>query len=753
MRLRLLAPLLSLCLSACLHIMLDQDKDGYAVEQGDCNDSDPQVHPGAEETCNGNDDNCVNGEQDAEDAVDWYHDADGDGFGSGVPLASCSVPGPGYTATSGDCNDNDVSIHPNAAEKDDDLDNNCDGKVDELPEFADEDLDGWTPAEGDCNDHNDAVFPDAAEVCDGLDSDCDGDTPEAELDSDDDGFSSCAGDCNDSYAQQSPALPEVCDGLDNNCNGSIDDDPTNPSTFYQDEDQDGFGKDTGTTSACSAPVGFVEVAGDCNDTNASINPGITDATTCDGLDSDCKNGPDPSELDSDDDGYALCEQDCNDADPNRYPGAAESCSDLEDMNCDGASGGTDGDQDGVVACEECNDQDPQAYPNAPELFCNGKDENCNGLGDDHPDQDQDGFDACAPGVVGSDSFTADCADTDPERYPGHDEACSDSLDRNCDGVINTLKDSDADGICDPQDQCLDADDSRDENFNDVPDACEAYGEVRYVSAGPFVMGSSDEDVPFNADTYPEHLVQLSAYWMDRFEVTVGNFIDYMNAVCSNSTTDESSNSVKRYYYLGMPEALIVQVNTCTFQAASGVSNYWPITGVTWYGARDFCQWHQNRLPTEAEWEKAARGDCSAGNDPYVCEDPADENRYPWGMAPTVTCDRAVYDGCIPDWPYLDIAIELNGAYAGGVSPFGFWHMLGNASEWTQDWYSSTQYAADAGGVTNPQGPSTGTNRVQRGGGAYTSQYDLNLGVTRRVGTTKSKVPDEMSGFRCVRSAP
>jgi hypothetical protein len=209
----------------------DHDCDGYANPASggnDCNDEDPNVHPGAPEVCgNGIDDNC-NG------LVDEDLDQDGDGY------RTCSEPR--------DCNDQDATVHPGAPEICDGKDNDCDGHCDEP---FDQDGDGFTtcgsqinrdgtceppsPSRVDCNDHDGAVHPGAAEICNGIDDNCDGHCDEG-FDSDGDGYTTCGTlieatgacsgppsstnvDCNDMNAFVHPGQREVCDGLDDNCDG------------------------------------------------------------------------------------------------------------------------------------------------------------------------------------------------------------------------------------------------------------------------------------------------------------------------------------------------------------------------------------------------------------------------------------------------------------------------------------------------------------------------------------------------------
>ncbi len=179
---------------------IDGDSDGWGLCQGDCDDSDPDVHPGATEECNGVDDNC-NG------FIDEGFDTDNDG----------------WTTCGGDCNDDDPTIHPEANEYCNGIDDDCDGQTDE---GFDTDGDGWTTCGGDCDDTNPDVNPGAEEICDCVDNDCDGQVDEG-FDVDGDGWTTCGDcqdqfDCDDNDDSVYPGAPELCDGKDNDCDGEID---------------------------------------------------------------------------------------------------------------------------------------------------------------------------------------------------------------------------------------------------------------------------------------------------------------------------------------------------------------------------------------------------------------------------------------------------------------------------------------------------------------------------------------------------
>lgn len=230
-----------------------------------------------------------------------------------------------------------------------------------------------------------------------------------------------------------------------------------------------------------------------------------------------------------------------------------------------------------------------------------------------------------------------------------------------------------------------------------------------VPAGTFTMGSNGKSFLER----PAHSVTLNNYYIDQYEVANKWYAEFLNEL------GNQFEGLANWIEAKDPDLRVHQVDGIWI-VEPGYEDY-PMNEMTWYGARAFCQWRGARLPTEAEWEKAARG--------------TDERTYPWGEG--ITCQQANYAGCF----YESLPID---SYPESVSPYGAYNMAGNMMEWVADWYDKDYYADSPG--ENPTGPETGDFRIIRGSSWINSPEKLR--TTYRF--PKLPVLTYTSlGFRCV----
>ena len=262
---------------------------------------------------------------------------------------------------------------------------------------------------------------------------------------------------------------------------------------------------------------------------------------------------------------------------------------------------------------------------------------------------------------------------------------------------------------------------------------DGYGDFLLVPAGPFRMGDNFGDG--EARERPVHTVDLDAFYIGKYEITNGDWKKFRD--------DPGYDNPKLW-----PHGWVTPKNQVPYWTdarnhggATPNSDAYPLLGVNWDSATAYCYWlsaktgKKYRLPTEAEWEKAARG--------------TDQRRYPWGNAIDHSyanyVESSAFDTGMPPGSYDgrklgDLQTHSN------ASPYGAFDMAGNVMEWCQDWYARDYYSVSPG--KNPKGPETGAYRVVRGGSFY--QEALDLRSYARSAAWPSFQGHRMIGFRAAR---
>jgi len=247
-------------------------------------------------------------------------------------------------------------------------------------------------------------------------------------------------------------------------------------------------------------------------------------------------------------------------------------------------------------------------------------------------------------------------------------------------------------------------------------------EMMFVPAGEFLMGSPDADPKAGDDEKPLHTVYLDAFWIDRTEVTNARYVQFLNALgehagaCEGRDCAETQVEDKYSHIVRQGGRYVVE---------PGFEDH-PATQVSWHGAQAYCAWAGARLPTEAEWEKAARG--------------VDGRSYPWGNQ-LPDCDQAQFGDC------GGMTVPV-GSLPAGASPYGVLDMAGNVWEWVADWYDPAYYGSSP--AQNPPGPDSGVRKVFRGGSWGYPPTFIRAGDRARNRPTYAGFN---VGFRCAATIP
>jgi formylglycine-generating enzyme len=229
-----------------------------------------------------------------------------------------------------------------------------------------------------------------------------------------------------------------------------------------------------------------------------------------------------------------------------------------------------------------------------------------------------------------------------------------------------------------------------------------------IPSGSFPMGVPPGDRDGGRDEYPRHEILLDTFWIDQFEVTNGRYIEFVKSAGHRVPRNPTN-----------PTRNLWQGDTITESLAER-----PVINVDWFDADAYCKWAGKRLPTEAEWEKAAKG--------------TSDRRFPWGNVEPTGKHLNYNQRWIGEKTLMPV-----GSYEAGKSPYGVYDVVGNVWEWVNDWYDARYYEKSPS--KNPTGPQEGTKKVIRGAGWQNETPTVR--IFTRVDSDPS-MRNESTGFRC-----
>ena len=234
-----------------------------------------------------------------------------------------------------------------------------------------------------------------------------------------------------------------------------------------------------------------------------------------------------------------------------------------------------------------------------------------------------------------------------------------------------------------------------------------------IPAGSYPMGVPVGDRDGGRDEYPRHVIDIAAFYIDKYEVTNGRYLEFVKATDHRVPQNPKNPTRNLWEGVSIPESLADR----------------PVVNVDWADASAYCTWAGRRLPTEAGREKAAKGN--------------HDWRFPWGNVEPTNKHLNFNQKWIGERTLMPV-----GSYESGKSPYGVYDMAGNVWEWVNDWYDAKYYEKSP--AKNPPGPASGTKKVIRGAGWQ------NETPTVRIFTRVDSDPtirNESTGFRCAMDAP
>ncbi|HQN71802.1 MAG TPA: SUMF1/EgtB/PvdO family nonheme iron enzyme [bacterium] len=341
-----------------------------------------------------------------------------------------------------------------------------------------------------------------------------------------------------------------------------------------------------------------------------------------------------------------------------------------------------------------------------------------------------------------------CNSSNRCEFPCSDSKCGEVKIVDSDGITQTFECRECSGMqyCDTDNQCksacsdmacgtdkgIDCGTCPDGYYcGPFPNRCKPKPKIEFtdIPGGTFFMGCNDVlDNNCAESEKPGHIIELSPYSIATYEITVAQYETCIEAGFCRMDNPEYFDY--KTYILNF---------RCNIGSPRGVSH--PANCISYYGAEAFCKFIGARLPTEAQWEKAARGGCEFYEN---CE--AETQIFPWGNE-MATCDTAVMMDALSGIPGCETGGTMFvGSKPMGVSPYGLFDMSGNAWEWTSDWFDPGYYNNSL--EKDPQGPETGREKVLKGGSCNFSSNAIRPSYRYNV---YPNVNYTYGGFRCVKT--
>jgi len=339
------------------------------------------------------------------------------------------------------------------------------------------------------------------------------------------------------------------------------------------------------------------------------------------------------------------------------------------------------------------------------------------------------FSSCSENKTEVDNEVTDQSDDQSDESQISDQSDDLSDEVLTESDVDLVDEVDDVDIQDKSDESEVSDDQSDQSeMSDQSDESEKPdSEMVEIASGSFMMGCQNGDTLCysNGEEEPLHSVTISAFKMDKFEVTTADYKKCIDAgVCNNLSEDEP------HYTVAEPEGHYT--NNCTINSPDWDEDALSVNCISWFGAKAYCEWIGRKLPTEAQWEYAASG--TAGT------------LYTWGNEAPSCSYTMMFDTVSSKSGCGTESVGKPGEYLNDESPFGVFDMAGNLTEWVSDFYKKDYYSESP--ANDPQGPETGSYKVFRGGFWGGSDPAIFRNSARPYLPPETAL--SMHGFRCVK---